>query len=346
MTASNHPTRGRALATGAKMLAGATVALAMAACGTVPARVTISKDLPNPSTLIVEAPIQFQLRQSRITVHRIDGSGKKANAEPDGKTADHSHKACLEAAARGVVPLGAIAGPVGFDTKGEQLPIYTMTGSDDLLSTTDLTVSYIPETKLVSKIGINVTDNLTTTITEMGTVVAAALPLFTALATASPKQAKSLEEVACGVTTAMINPYERDWQPLNDGKGEPTGLIYNVELISDKGAVERDFFFATRKTASKVVPVTACATANITLALSKGGDKPDTKARRFVLSAQVADERLVVPFNLPSKGAIELGPVCGGNITVEPGAPRNAELKAAAEFFKQAEAIRKAANPG
>ena len=78
-------------------------------------------------------------------------------------------------------------------------PLYLLEPKSDLISTTNLSVTYLDNTKIVSKIGSSVTDNISTTLKDV-TAIAVAAASFAG----PPSAASELKWQNVGVTVVTV----------------------------------------------------------------------------------------------------------------------------------------------
>ena len=266
--------------TGAKfsgLLALGTVALMVSpGCGVVPAKVayrTVTSEGDQPFGY------PFRLRRSLLLVSY--------------ESADNAFK--IEAA------------PTELKDDGQWIDLLQIGGVDDWKSTTQLKVTYLPDTKLIDELKTTTTGNIEDTIAKIGEVIAAVAPVAASVVSASPGAHK---------VTFRQTTFDPAWAGASwrQDQMNPNYCMRLSGLAVEQGMTLQNYLSA-RKGSAKDFPVASCATGVLEIAECPNGPNGfnPTSRERVRVSFSAADH--VTPIPLPSSGAIKMSAICGATVT-------------------------------
>jgi hypothetical protein len=250
--------------------------LAMSGCGVVPAKVTYRE-----VTADVDSPFGFPFRPRRsMLLVSFENTDKKFTVE---------------------------SAPTELDPEGNWTGLLQVGGVDDWKSTTQLKMTYVPETKLIDEIKVTTTDNIADTITKVGNVIAAVAP------------------VAAGVVASTANASQIAFQPTTfdptwAGSGWRQDQInrnYCMRLsgLSIEQGLTLKQYLGSRKRAARDFPVASCATGVLEIAECPGGPAGFSPANPDRVRVNFAASDQVTPIPLPSSGAVKMSAICGAVVT-------------------------------
>ncbi len=254
--------------------------LVLAGCGVVLPRVQYAE---YPKTATVKAPsdasgYQFRHRRSVIVVEYTNKS-YRATAVPFELTSDGS-----------------------FST------LYRVWGADDYRSTTQLKVSYIDNTKFIDQLHVTTKDNVADTISKIGNVAKASVPLATHLVSAPPGEAAKKVEFK----KTMIDPTQAG---IDQWTSDPLNAGYCVRLkVAESPLSLRQYVADGIGKWQGTFPVPACAIGIVEIAVASPCEKADANIEASIL-VKFADADKVLPISLPSSGSLKMNSVCGASVT-------------------------------
>lgn len=231
----------------------------------------------------------------------------------------------------------AQAAPSELDADGRWTPLLQVRGVDDWRSTTQLKVSYLPDTKLVDEIKVTTSDNIAETIAKIGEVLAAAAPIVAGLvAAAGPPQ-----PIAFRPTTFDPAWAGETWR--QDGIN-PGYCLRLREVSVEQGLTLAQYMGARNGAASSDFPVASCVTGALEIAQCPSGPGSVQAEDPARVRVNFASADHVTPMRLPSTGAIKMNAVCGAVVTEADKQDRSeltAYLTALIEAVKKIEAQKK-----
>lgn len=258
-------------------LAALLMALGISGCGVVPARVSYAEVASDGS-----APFGYPFRPRRsILVVSYSSADKRFVVEP---------------------------APTELDSSGAWVPLYQLSGVDNWRSTTQIKVTYLPETKIVDEMTFTTTDNVAETIAKIGDVLAAAVPVIASAVAgdvAGEKvafQSTTFDPARAGETWHQDEVNRNYCLRLRNVSVEQ-GLSLTAYFSSRKGGVSSDF------------PVASCATGVLEIAQCPLGPVGFVAANPQRLRVNFASSDRVTPIGIPSSGAMKMNAVCGAVVT-------------------------------
>lgn len=189
--------------------------------------------------------------------------------------------------------------------------LYQVKGADTFVSTTQLKISYLDNTKFVDQLQITTKDNIADTIAKIGEVLKTVAPI---LATAVK-----------GTTTPGVRPFEPTlidptWPDVDKWKEDALNPTFCLRLrgqVAESSIRLEEFVSANRDKWLGSFPVPACSTGVVeVLADCTSGNKKEDQAPTSAIRVTFASADFVVPTSLPSTGTLKMNSVCGASVTV------------------------------
>lgn len=252
-------------------------ALGISACGVVPPKVTYG-DLATAG----DGPFGYPFRPRRsVLVVSYVAADKRFTAEP---------------------------APSELDAEGKWIPLFQVSGIDNWKSTTQLKVSYVPETKLVDEIKITTSDNIADTITKVGNVVAAVAPIIAGVVAAS----SVADKVNFEPTT-----FDPAWagESWRQDEINPNYCLRLRNVAVEQGLPLSQYIAARKGVSTSDFPVASCATGTLEVARCPSGPTNVGAANPERVRVTFAASDRVTPIGLPSSGAMKMNAVCGAVVT-------------------------------
>lgn len=207
--------------------------------------------------------------------------------------------------------LTVAASPWELTTDGKYSPLYTLQGSDDFRSTTQLKVSYIDNTKFIDELGVTTKDNVADTVGKVAALVKAVIPVvasFVSGTTADPTLV--IKPTVVDPAKTATNVWLKD--PLNNN------ICLRLHEVVVESTLTLDEYLE-RPNPRQSFPVPACATAALDLAVvapNSTCDDASLKAGAITTTqATFAHHANVLPMPLPSTGSLKMHPICGASVT-------------------------------
>jgi hypothetical protein len=266
-----------------RLLAIVCLILGLAGCGVVPARVQYA-EYPKQAIAKADGDVggyQFRHRRSVIMLEYKD-KGFQATVVPFELAPDGSYNT-----------------------------LYRIWGTDDYRSTTQLKVSYVDNTKFIDQLQVTTKDNLADTISKIGEVAKAVVPLVAAFALAPDK----LPEPKFNKT--MVDPAQEGIEQWTD---DPLNKGYCVRLgnvVCESTLSLQDYVKNSLGKWQGTFPVPACATGVVEIAeASPCRDKAKADANiKASISVKFVAANNVLPMGLPSSGSLKMNSICGASVT-------------------------------
>jgi hypothetical protein len=197
-------------------------------------------------------------------------------------------------------------------------PLRTITAKDDLFSRTQLAVTYLPNTYVITKLGVAVTDQSKAIITAVGSIAVAAVGagILGFDEGAPPKlehrlvlpliiDSTKLKLAAPGAEESVMCKFE-DQGSTEVACGKVKYGPVSVDAIS-----KTTYFLAVSDTWTTTIAVPACRRVSITM--NKGGGL----SREQILETVINDPNFVRVVRLPSKGSVSFHTSCGYDIATD-----------------------------
>lgn len=252
------------------------IAFGISACGVVPPKVTYG-DLATAG----DGPFGYPFRPRRsVLVVSYVPTDKKFIAEP---------------------------APSELDAEGKWIPLFQISGVDNWKSTTQLKMSYVPETKLVDEIKITTTDNIADTITKVGNVVAAVAPVIAGVVAANAGP----DKISFESTT-----FDPAWagEAWRQDEINPNYCLRLRNVAVEQGLPLSQYISTRKGVSTSDFPVASCATGTLEIARCPSGPASVSANLERVRVTFAASDR-VTPIGLPSSGAMKMNAVCGAVVT-------------------------------
>jgi hypothetical protein len=200
----------------------------------------------------------------------------------------------------------AEAAPYELNNKGEFLPLYKISGIEDIRANTQLKVSYLDNTKLIDKIDITTKDNLAETINKIGSVAAAVAPLVAGVV--SQSDAATIAFKATVVDPADLIEMPGKW---TQDETNPDYCVMLSDIQTEKG-LKLETYIKNRANVKGVdFPVPSCSTAVLKIVQCNAKDTATAATMRVTF----ASTDTVTPIPLPSSGSLKMNSVCGASVT-------------------------------
>lgn len=199
------------------------------------------------------------------------------------------------------------AAPTELDAKGEWVALHQISGVDDWKSTTQLKMSYLPDTKLLDEIQVTTKDNIADTITKIGNVIAAVAPL-----------ASSVVASTVDANQVVFEPTTFDPAWAGDAwRRDEINKSYCMRLtgLSVEQGLTLKQYMSSRTSSARDFPVASCATAVLEIAQCPAGptEFSPSSSERIRVNFAAADR--VTPMALPSSGSMKMSATCGATVT-------------------------------
>jgi hypothetical protein len=323
------------------------VALVLSACDQRPTVKFQTAESGADSDLYVKAVSNggdlFVLPASKIIVSSAAAAPK--NAAPNAAAQDRGSNSSPSAQSRSptttVVRIGTDDYSVAVSPV-ETKTYYIITPVTGFWSASQVNLTKIPNTDIVSNVSSQFTDYTKTRIDQLAGVITGIVTLAPILAAATPQQQRCME------TTPKLTPFTLvvsgavvDPQPIPDQDCWQYTIDYAYRQ-PPMGAVSRARFEKDLGAGVGYFPVPACRDVEVNLI---GFAKPKTEGMRAeqtiitTISARVADPDYVRLAPLPAKGQITMHPICGADISDVAVDRFGGYLDAVNELFKQAKSI-------
>lgn len=292
--------------------------------------------------------IPVNVPHTRVLVTRIDA--KPGEKLPDGAARVVVSNKPGGQKAESTVEFYAITSAVPIESKR----ILSMAPRRAFTDRTDLKVSYLDGTLIPKSIGTETVDLVKTRIEQIGSVVAAAVPVMGLAGEPSDKPTLTPKLIPFEpfvfdlnedpVKDAELRPipsmptdsgwlYRPSWITSNGGEVSPDPTSVAYETILDRFRAGRDHGF---------FPSTVCRDLKVTVAYKPNGAKEATDV--YTAIVRVADPVRVRLVPLPAKGSLNFHGVCGVD-TVDGTRAEPDRLGALEALFKQASLIKAATQP-
>jgi hypothetical protein len=226
-----------------------------------------------------------------------------------------------------------------------QQNVYAIVPKKRLGIETILNVTYIPNSRIISSIGVKIEDNRVKTIAEVGGVIVTSIGFFAAKSQLGPTlMPDQLPVVIDPKIYEKERKPERVWLPLPHN----ADWFYRIDIeITPRDAIETKTFFGQDRVDTSVFPFSACRDATLYILQAKDvktdGDLNKIIDKAWVFGLTFADPDYVMTVELPPQGKIDMHTACGVNITSEK-TDTASTWAVIGEVIKQATAIKKAYN--
>lgn len=267
-----------------KLLLGCCLAIFSSGCGVVPSKVSYARYTPvqGVKASANQAPrYPFRLRRSILLI-RINDEDK----------------------------LTVIASPWELGADGQYAPLYSMQGTDNFKSTTQVKISYIDNTKFIDELTVTTKNNIADTIANVGALVKAVIPVAATLVSGATEKTVTFRPTMVDPAGTPPNVWFKD--PVN------SNLCIRLRTPVVESALTIEEYFSAQE-AQNSFPVPACATAVLDLAIVNGAGpcEPQALASASVTTTQTtyAHHANVLPMPLPSTGSLKMHGVCGASVT-------------------------------
>ena len=267
-----------------KLLLGCCLAIISSGCGVVPSKVSYATYTPLQTAKgsTNHAPrYPFRLRRSVLLI-RINDEDK----------------------------LTVVASPWELGADGQYSPLYSMQGTDNFRSTTQVKMSYIDNTKFIDELTVTTKNNVADTISNVGALIKAVVPVAATLISGAAEKTIKFRPTMVDPAGTTPNVWFKD--PLNSN----LCIRLRAPVVESALTIE-DYFMAQEAQTS--FPVPACATATLDLAIVDDTDRcePQPLASASVTTTQTtyAHHANVLPMPLPSTGSLKMHAVCGASVT-------------------------------
>jgi hypothetical protein len=336
----------------------APVALALSACNQRPTVKFQGAQSGADSDLYIKSVSNggdlFTLPASKIIVSSAVAVSKNVapNVAVQDRGGSSSPNAQPKSSTTAVVRIGADDYAVSVSPV-ETKRYYIVTPATGFWSASQVNLTKIPNTDIVSSVSSQFTDYTKTRIDQLAGIITGIVTLAPMLAAESPDQQKCMETtpklvpftlvVSGEVVDPITIPGQNCWQyTLHYADGQPPmGVVSRARF-------EKDF-----DSGVGYFPVPACRDVQISLI---GLAKPKTEGTRAeqtiiaTISARIADPDYVRLAPLPVKGQITMHPICGADISDAAVDRFGGYLDDVNELFKQAKSIedsvKKISSPG
>lgn len=262
-------------------LAFSTLAMGLAGCGVVPAKVNYTEQTATGESAIAAYP--FRLRRSILLVTKDD------LAKP------------------AVVKVA----PSELGVDGKYRTLYWVKGVDNWRSTTQLKVTYLDNTKLPDTFQSTTQDNIADTINKIGSLAAAVVPVVAGLTGGTAAVPGAL---AFKATT--VDPDETGVDAWHPDKINPGYCVRLRDANTEQGTTVASYFTSRKTEAARDFPVPSCVTATLDIAPCSGGVVSNVTVAT-IESQQVtfSSGSEVTPLPIPSSGTIKMNSACGAAVT-------------------------------
>jgi len=233
--------------------------------------------------------------------------------------------------------IGAVVSPKEH-TQGGLLAIVPVA---ELFTSTDLAVSYIPETYLIKQVGVRVKDYTADLIGLVGSGFRAGAAISGAFEKAGPQQKLLSLPFVIDVDEARKR---QDWTEVGE-RNQNWWYWLIIDPTSAPAAVDaRTFFSMHAQSTTDVFPISSCreATLYFVYDTQKPTIEPEKAAARFRLA--VIDPSKVETIKIPMKGAIKMHTRCGADIESEPD-QNPSSYSLVKQLMDQTKAIRETQTP-
>lgn len=269
----------------AKLLLGCCLIIFSSGCGVVPSKVTYAKYVPVQAAKASanHAPqYPFRLRRSVLLI-KIDPDNERLTVVPS---------------------------PWELGADGQYLPLYSVQGTDNFRSTTQVKVSYIDNTKFIDELTVTTKDNIAETIANAGALVKAVIPIAASLVSGATEKMTKFQPTIVDPAGTPPDVWFKD--PVN------SNLCIRLRRPVVESALSIEEYFTAQGTQMSF-PVPACATAVLDLAVVSDSDRcePQPLAAALVTTTMMtyAHHANVLPMPLPSTGSLKMHAVCGASVT-------------------------------
>lgn len=258
------------------LVLGTVSLVAMSGCGVVPAKVTYREVTPDG-----DGPFGFPFRPRRsVLLVSYENADKKFTAE---------------------------SAPTELDANGNWIGLIQVGGVDDWKSTTQLKMTYVPETKLIDEIKVTTTDNIADTITKIGNVIAAVAPVVAGVVASTA----SADKIVFQPTT-----FDPAWAGIA-WRQDQINKNYCLRLsgLSVEQGLTLKQYLGARKGSATDFPVASCATGVLEIAECPAGPTGFNPTNPDRMRVNFAASDRVTPMPLPSSGAVKMSAICGAVVT-------------------------------
>lgn len=221
--------------------------------------------------------------------------------------------------------------PYELAPDGSYNALYRIWGADDFRSTTQLKVTYVDNTKFIDQLQVTTKDNLADTISKIGEVAKAAIPLIAGFVSERAPEVK--------FNKTMVDPARQGidhWteDPLNEGY-----CVRLKDVVSESSLTVQDYVGNGLGRWQGTFPVPACATGVVEIAAASSCDKVRDTDIKASISVKFADADKVLPVSLPSSGSLKMNSVCGASVTEADKQDRNQLLNALSGAITQIQTV-------
>lgn len=200
----------------------------------------------------------------------------------------------------------ATAVPYELTADGSYNTLYRVWGNDDRSSTTRLKVSYIDNTRLIDTLEVTTKDNIADTISKIGEVAVAAVPLVAAVVKGPPpKEAEPFKTTMIDPDLAGIGQWTRD--PNNKGY-----CVRIRDIVKESPLTLQQYVTDRLGKWQGTFPVTACDSGIVEVAWPC-----NDQSIKIQFSSRITfgDAHNVLPVSLPSSGILKMNSICGASVT-------------------------------
>lgn len=228
---------------------------------------------------------------------------------------------------------GFQATPVPYELTpdGSYSTLYRVWGFDDYRSTTQLKVNYVENTKFIDQLQVTTKDNVADTISKIGGVLQAAVPLIASVVAAKEAPTKPFIKTMIDPARTGVHKWTKD--PLNEGY-----CVRLKDVVSESPLSLQQYVTEGLGKWQGTFPVPACAMGVVEIAVASSCDEADANIK-FSNLVKFADSDKVLPTGLPSSGLLKMSSVCGASVTEADKQDRNLLLTWLSNAISQIQGI-------
>jgi hypothetical protein len=204
----------------------------------------------------------------------------------------------------------ATAVPYELTPAGPYNTLYRVWGADNWYrSTTQLKVTYVDNTKFIDTLQVTTKDNIADTISKIGEVAKAIVPLI-ATAVSKPEKVSELKFNKTMVDPAQAGVDQWTSDPLNKGY-----CVRLKDVVCESSLTLQQYVQDGLGKWQGAFPVPACATGLVEIAEASSCNQVADANIKASISVKFADADKVLPVSLPSSGSLKMNSICGASVT-------------------------------
>jgi len=200
--------------------------------------------------------------------------------------------------------------PYELKPDGSYSTLYRVWGIDNYRQTTQLKISYVDNTKFIDQLQVTTKDNLADTISKIGALGKAAVPLIAAATVSAPKEAPPIKFRKTMIDPAKVTIGEWMEDPLNKGY-----CLRLRDIVSESSLSLQQYVANGIGQWQNTFPVPACNKGVVDIAEAPLCKQVADSNIKISLSVTYADANMVLPMSLPSSGSLKMNSVCGASVT-------------------------------